>query len=85
MDEVERKFLETQSIKPLIWLRNIDDIFFYLDSWWTGTRKIFKGFTPNLSFTYKASKNFIPFWDLKVKLRDGKLETDLYMKPTDGH
>ena len=28
MDEVERKFLETQSKKPLIWLRYIDDIFF---------------------------------------------------------
>ena len=33
MDEVEQKFLETQSKKPLIWLRYIDDIFFYLDSW----------------------------------------------------
>ena len=32
MDEVEQKFLETQSKKPLIWLRYIDDIF-YLDSW----------------------------------------------------
>ena len=28
MDEVEQKFLETQSKKPLIWLRYIDDIFF---------------------------------------------------------
>ena len=33
MDEVEQKFLETQSKKPLIWLRYTDDIFFYLDSW----------------------------------------------------
>ena len=32
MHEVEQKFLETQSKKPLIWLRYIDDIFFYLDS-----------------------------------------------------
>ena len=37
-------------------------------------------FTPNLSFTHEASKNCIPFLDLKVKLIDGKLETDLYMK-----
>ena len=42
-------------------------------------------FTPNLSFTHEASKNCIPFLDLKVKLIDGKLETDLYMKPTDCH
>ena len=40
-------------------------------------------FTHKLSFTHEASKNCIPFLDLKVKLIDGKLETDLYMKPTD--
>ena len=28
MDEVEQKFLETQSKKLLIWLRYIDDVFF---------------------------------------------------------
>ena len=32
--------------------------------------------TPNLSFTHETSKNSIPFLDLKVKLIDGKLETD---------
>ena len=42
-------------------------------------------FSPNLSFTHEASKNWIPFLDLKVKLIGGKLETDLYMKPTDRH
>ena len=38
-------------------------------------------------FTHEASKNCMPFLDLKVELIDGKLETDLYMKPTDasGH
>ena len=41
--------------------------------------------TPNLSFTYEASKNCIPFLGLKVKLIDCKLETDLCMKPTDRH
>ena len=38
------KFLEMQSKEPPTWSRYIDDIFFYLDSWWTGTRKIFEGF-----------------------------------------
>ena len=47
--------------------------------------KHLNSFTPNLSFTHEASKNCIPFLDLKVKLIDGKLETDLYMKPTDRH
>ena len=88
MDEVEQKFLETQSKKPLIWLKCIDDIFFI---WTHGEQELerflkdLNNFTPNLSFTHEASKNCIPFLDLKVKLIDGKLETDLYMKPTDRH
>ena len=88
MDEVEQKFLETQSKKPLIWLRYIDDIFFI---WTHGEQELerflkdLNNFTPNLSFTHEASKNCIPFLDLKVKLIDGKLETDLYMKPADCH
>ena len=32
-----------------------------------------------------ASKNCIPFLDLKVKLIDDKVETDLFMKRTDHH
>ena len=47
--------------------------------------KDLNNFTPNLSFTHEASKNCIPFLDLKVKLIDGKLGIDLYMKPTDHH
>ena len=88
MDEVEQNFLETQSKKPLIWLRYIDDIFFI---WTHGEQELerflkdLNNFTPNLSFTHEASKNCIPFLDLKVKLIDGKLETDLFMKPTDRH
>ena len=73
MYEVEQKFLETQSKKPLIWLRYIDDIFFI----WTHCEqelerflKDLNNFTPNLSFTHEASKNCIPFLDLKVKLID---------------
>ena len=86
MDEVEQKFLQMQSKKSLIWLRYIDDIFFI---WIHGEQELeiflkhLSSFTPNLSFTLEASKNCIPFLDLKVKLIDGKLETDLYMKPTD--
>ena len=59
MDEVEEKFLETQSKKPLIWLRYIDDIFFI---WTHGEQELnrflmdLNNFTPNLSFTRGASK-----------------------------
>ena len=47
--------------------------------------KDLNNFTPNLSFTHEASRYYILFLDLKVKMIDGKLETDLYMKPTDRH
>ena len=32
MDEVETSFIETQEMKPLVWFRYIDDVF-YLDPW----------------------------------------------------
>ena len=66
----------------------MDDIFFI---WTHGEQELeifFKhlnNFTTNLSFTHEGSNNCIPFLDLKVKLLNGKLETDLYMKPTDRH
>ena len=89
IDEVEQKFLETQSKNPLIWLSYIDDIVFI---WTHGEQELerflkdLNNFTPNLSFTHEAaSKNCVPFLDLKVKLIDCKLETDLYMEPTDCH
>ena len=88
MDEVEQKFLEMQSKTPLIWSRYIDYIFFI---WTHGEQELerflkdLNNFTPNLSFTHETSENCIPFLDRKVKLIDGILETDLYMKPTDRH
>ena len=88
IDEVDQKCLETQSKKPLIWLRHIDDTFFI---WTHGEQKLerfskdLNNFTPHQSFTYKASKNCIPYLDIKVKLIDSKLESDLYMKTTDCH
>ena len=69
MDQVEQKFIETQSKKPLIWLRLIDYIFFIWSHGEQGLERFLKdlnNFTPNLSFTYEAIKNCIPFLDLKV-------------------
>ena len=74
MDQVEQKSLEMQTKLPLIWLRYIDDVFFYLDSWWTdGEQELerflraLNNFTTNRSFTQEASKNCILFLDFKVK------------------
>ena len=83
MDEVEQKFLESQSKELLIWLRCIDDIFLI---WTHGEQELerflkeLNNFNPNLSFTHETRKNCIPFLHLKVKPIDGKLETHLHMK-----
>ena len=71
MDEVEQNFLQTQSKKPLIWLRYIDDVFFI---WTHGVQELeiffinWDSFTPNLCFIHAASNICIPFLDLTVKL-----------------
>ena len=79
MDEVKQKVLETQSKKALFCWRYKDEIFFI---WNHGEQELeqilkdFNNFNPNLSFTHETCKNCIPFLDVKVKLIDGKLETD---------
>ena len=86
MDYVETEFLKTQAIKPWLWKRFIDDIFFI----WTDSEELkflkdLNEFHPNLKFTYEKSKEEISFLDLVIKLTDGRIVTDLYCKPTDSH
>ena len=40
---------------------------------------------PTIKFTSERSTNSIPFLDVKILLENGKIETDLYCKPTDKH
>ena len=87
MDQVESKFLQTQKVQPLLWLRYIDDIFFF---WTHGEKRLktfmeFNNFNPNIKFTYEFSEASINFLDLNVKFSNGKLQTSLYVKPTDCH
>ena len=76
MDEVETSFIETQEMKPLVWFRYIDDVFFI----WTHEQEKLDSFLeelnrckPHLKFTYESSKTTIPFLDLKVCLSNGDL------------
>ena len=60
MHHVEQKFLETQSKRPLIWLRCIDDRFFI---WTNGEQELerfltdLNNFIFYLTFTHEAGKN----------------------------
>ena len=78
MDEVETSFIETQEMKPLVWFRYIDDVFFI----WTHGQEKFDSFLEELNrcnssvkFTYESNKTSIPFLDLKVTLSNGYLST----------
>ena len=86
MDQVETKFLQTQKFQPLVWFRHNDNFFFI---WTHGENSLknfmmeFNNFNPNIKFTYEFSEASINFLDLSVKLSNGKLQTSLYVKPTD--
>jgi hypothetical protein len=62
MDMVEPEFLEQQEIKPWVWLRYIDDIFFV---WLEGEDKLLQfmkrlnEFHPSLKFTYELQVFFV--------------------------
>ena len=88
MDKMEGEFLEKCENKSFTWLRYIDYIFFI---WTHGEDKLktflenLKQFHPNIKFTHESSTKSILFLDLRVKLSQEKLETDLHIKPTDRH
>ena len=85
---MEEEFLEKQEYKPFTWLRCIDDIFFI---WTHGKDKLktflenLNQFYPNVKFAHESSTESIPFLDLRVKLLEGKIETNLHVTPTDKH
>ena len=85
MEQVETEFLKTQNHKPLVWFRYIDDAFFI----WTHGKETLSlfleglnNFHPNIKFSHEVSIHFL---DHNVRLSDGNISTDLYVKPTDRH
>ena len=88
MGWLEHTLLSTAPIKPQIWLRFIDDIFII----WTHTEKELSNFIdhanrihPSIKFTSEHSNTDIAFLDVRVKIIDNIIQTDLYTKPTDKH
>ena len=64
------------------------DIFFHWEHGEESTRDFIdqvKLFHPAIKFTAEYSKEEVSFLELNVKLIDGKLKTDLFVKSTDTH
>ena len=88
MADLETRLLSDIDLKPYIWWRYIDDIFLI----WEHGEESLKFFLekinsihPTIKFTADWSYSSINFLDVKVIMKDGKIITDLYVKPTDTH
>ena len=88
MDQVKTDFLKMQKHKSLVWFRYIDDVFFI----WTHGKETLSlfledlnNFHPNIKFSCEGNKESIHFLDLNIRLSDGNISTDLYVKPTAIH
>ena len=88
MDKLKTEFLTTENLKPWLWLRYIDDIFFV----WTNEEEklhdfltFLNDFHTNLKFTYEHSTERINFLDVNLKKETDELVKDLYCKATDCH
>ena len=88
MADLGGKLLEVFGKKPMIWWRNIDDIFFIWENREESLRDFIDQvnlFHPTIKFTAEYSKEEVTFEDLNIKLIDGELQTDLFVKPADTH
>ena len=54
MDKVEREFLNAEDIKPWVWLRYIDDIYFI----WTESENMLDGFLLRLNISPQKPKTY---------------------------
>ena len=89
MGDLEEEILDSYPLKPLVWYRYIDDIFFI----WTHGREELDKFLQHANnnrhgMVFETTDDSIsniqvPFLDVLVILKDGILHTDLYTKPTD--
>ena len=87
-------FEKQHGLKPLVWFRYIDDIFFIWTDGHESLRKFIdfaqtysqkKKMKSTIKFEVNFSEKSVHFLDITVSLMNGLLETTLYTKPTDGH
>ena len=85
MSKLEEKLLETFSLKPTVWWRYIDDIFFLWDHGEESLKDFIQHLNsahPTIKFTAEYSKDTINFLDFKVSKQGTRLVSDLYIKPS---
>ncbi|CAM4659574.1 unnamed protein product [Lepidochelys olivacea] len=86
MADLEQRFLSTRPLKPLLYLRYIDDIFII---WTHGKEALeefhhdFNNFHPTTNLSLVQSTQEIHFLDTTVLINNGHINTTLYRKPTD--
>ena len=86
MSRLEQDFLDTCTLKPLCYLRYIDDIFFI---WPHGEESLinfhrnFTDFHPTIDLKMEYSTESVNFLDMLVSISGDTLHTSLYRKPTD--
>ena len=88
MADLEERILKDIELKPRIWWRYIDDIFFIWEHGEDSLKQFIETLNachPTIKFTAEWSKEEINFLDVNVRLRNRQLETDLHIKPTDTH
>ena len=84
MDEVETEFLKTEEQAPQVWFRYIDDIIqTHGKEYPQNFLQELNNFNPDLKFTYELNETEISFLDLVVKLSEGKISADHYIKYKD--
>ena len=88
MADLEERILKDIELKPRIWWRYIDDIFFIWEHGEDSLKQFIETLNachPTIKFTAEWSKEEINFLDVNVRLRNRQLETDLHIKPADTH
>ena len=93
-EEIIQKFYEQTGLRPLIYLRYIDDVFMI----WTHNDNSLKNFIKfaneytdsknmksNIKFEVNISKEKVNFLDVEITLSDQILHSNVYSKPTDAH
>ena len=88
MSSLEEDMLSSCAVKPWIWYRCIDDVFFI----WTHGEEQLSSFIEYINsyhqiikFTTEKSRDSVSYLDVSVSRKGQTLETDLYCKSTDTH